>query len=138
MRRRSSVLLVAITLAACGSSPRESEDAPAAAMEATGAATSPIARSPTTAALPSVLPNEDFQLYTHCGVNGAMIDGVWWHLTPALSDGNGNPPVGWGNPYQSGVLQFDESTAIFPETRRRNDRRREQNARSRTRANSGS
>jgi hypothetical protein len=43
-----------------------------------------------------------------------MIDGVWWHPTRALSDGNGNPPAGWGNPYQSGVLQFiDESTAIF-------------------------
>ncbi len=71
--------------------------------------------TPTTTTLPLALPEESFVLYTHCGINGAMIHGVWWRSTSALvDDGNGNPPSGWGNPFQSGVLQFlDGRTAVF-------------------------
>ena len=70
--------------------------------------------APTTTTLPSAPPDKQFELYTHCGINGAMIDGVWWRSASALNDGNSNPPLGWGNPYQSGVLQFlDGSTAVF-------------------------
>jgi hypothetical protein len=55
----------------------------------------------------------DYALYTHCGIEWARIDGVWWRTEP-LDDGNGNPPRGWGNPYDSGQLHIvDETTAIY-------------------------
>ena len=58
-----------------------------------------------------------FSLYTHCGVNGAMINGIWWDAVPVLSDHNGNPPPTWGNPSQDGVLHYTSaSTAVFTAT----------------------
>jgi hypothetical protein len=33
--------------------------------------------------------------------------GVFWRATRPLSDGNGNPPPGWGNPFQEGRLAFE-------------------------------
>ena len=55
----------------------------------------------------------DYALYTHCGIEWTRIDGVWWRTDP-LDDGNGNPPPGWGNPYDSGELHVvDETTAIY-------------------------
>ena len=56
----------------------------------------------------------DFDLYTHCGINGLMIAGRWWQADPPLNDGQGNPPTGWGNPYQPGTLRLvDQETAVF-------------------------
>lgn len=56
----------------------------------------------------------DFDLYTHCGINGTMIAGRWWQADPPLSDGHGNPPTGWGNPSQPGTLRMvDQETAVF-------------------------
>jgi hypothetical protein len=49
---------------------------------------------------------EAYNLYTHCGITWARIDGRWWRATRPLSDGAGNPPAGWGNPFQHGVLTF--------------------------------
>lgn len=58
-----------------------------------------------------------FSLYTHCGVNGAMINGIWWKAVPVLSDRNGNPPPTWGNPSQNGGLHYtSDSTAVFTAT----------------------
>lgn len=55
-----------------------------------------------------------YSLYTHCGIGWAQIDGAWWRSHTPLSDGNGNPPAGWGNPFQTGTLTFDnQSTAKF-------------------------
>lgn len=55
----------------------------------------------------------DYGLYTHCGIEWARIDGVWWR-TPPLDDGNANPPPGWGNPYDAGRLVIDtETTATY-------------------------
>ena len=45
-----------------------------------------------------------YQLYTHCGIEWAKIDGTFWRAKQPLSDGSGNPPAGWGNPYQNGTL----------------------------------
>jgi hypothetical protein len=45
-----------------------------------------------------------YRLYTHCGIKWAKIDGTFWRATHPLSDGSGNPPAGWGNPYQDGTL----------------------------------
>jgi hypothetical protein len=54
-----------------------------------------------------------YQLYTHCGIEWARIGGTFWRTTP-MSDGNGNPPTGWGNPFQAGTLSFrNRTTARF-------------------------
>jgi hypothetical protein len=66
------------------------------------------------AAPPEVGSSRPFDLYTHCGVLGADIDGVWFAADPPLTDGDGNPPDGWGNPYQPGTLTLASSTeAVF-------------------------
>ena len=50
-----------------------------------------------------------FQLYTHCGLDwpaAVDFDGSFWDPTgpgPA-SDGNGNPPRGYGDPLDDGVM----------------------------------
>jgi hypothetical protein len=60
---------------------------------------------------------EPYELYTHCGIEWAKIDGTMWRARPALSDGSGNPPPGWGNPSQKGTLTFvDTETAVFTST----------------------
>ena len=59
-------------------------------------------------------PGAFFQIQTHCGVNGAIIDGHWWAADPALTNGEGSPPTGWADPVQSGNLErLDLDTAIF-------------------------
>jgi hypothetical protein len=53
-------------------------------------------------------------LFTHCGVFGTDIGGVWFAADPPLVEGAGNPPPGWDNPYQRGtvtLLTADE--AVF-------------------------
>ena len=42
-------------------------------------------------------------LYTHCGVTGAVVEGVTWLADPPL--GTDNPPPGWGNPFTAGSWQ---------------------------------
>ena len=51
-----------------------------------------------------------YTLLTHCGIEWAKIDGTFWRATRPLSDGNGNPPPGWGNPSQQGTLTFTNPT----------------------------
>ncbi|HLY50179.1 MAG TPA: hypothetical protein VKR21_13375 [Solirubrobacteraceae bacterium] len=45
-----------------------------------------------------------YRLYTHCGIKWAKIDNTFWRATQPPSDGSGNLPSGWGNPYQAGTL----------------------------------
>lgn len=56
-------------------------------------------------------------LYTHCGVEWAPVDGVWWQTDP-LDDGNANPPAGWGNPFDAGTLtvQADDTATYTSDT----------------------
>lgn len=55
-----------------------------------------------------------YQLYTHCGIEWAKIDGTFWRAKQPLSDGSGNPPAGWGNPFENGTLVFlTPTTAKF-------------------------
>ncbi len=55
-----------------------------------------------------------YRLYTHCGVRWAYFDGRWWEATPPVTDGSGNPPRGWGNPYDVGSFRkADEDFAVF-------------------------
>ena len=58
---------------------------------------------------PGVEPGEryDYVLYTHCGVEWAPVDGVWWRTDP-LGVAIGSPPDGWGNPLDAGTLTVDD------------------------------
>lgn len=51
-----------------------------------------------------------YLLYTHCGIKWAKIRGRFWRAERPLSDGEGNPPAGWGNPFQAGTLTFRSRT----------------------------
>jgi len=58
--------------------------------------------------------SEPYQLYTHCGIRWAKFHGTYWKTSQLLSDGQGNPPAGWGNPFQAGILTFTSpTTAVF-------------------------
>ena len=55
-----------------------------------------------------------YQLYTHCGINEARIGNRYFEAVHPLSDGQGNPPSGWGNPYQPGTMTLlSPATALF-------------------------
>jgi hypothetical protein len=90
VRRLAAALLAAfgLALAGCGG---ESTDGGTTA-------TPPPAASPSAAAQP-------FQLYTRCGVTFAQFAGQTWYADPPLSDGQGNPPPGFGNPTDRGSIR---------------------------------
>ena len=45
-----------------------------------------------------------YRLLTHCGIVATWWNGKWWDAAPPQHDGNGNPPPGWDNPHQDGVM----------------------------------
>lgn len=51
-----------------------------------------------------------YDLYTHCGVLVVTINGTTYYADPPLSDGNANPPAGWGNPYDHGQITLTTAT----------------------------
>jgi hypothetical protein len=54
-----------------------------------------------------------FDLYTHCGIHGADVAGVWFAADPPLVDEFG-PPAGWDDPYQRGTLRLESADeAVF-------------------------
>lgn len=58
-----------------------------------------------------------YWLYTHCGIAWAKIADTFWRATHPRSDGSGNPPAGWGNPYQQGrLVMLGRRTARFDST----------------------
>ena len=87
-----SVMVSTIPLAGCASS---------------GTGTNGNARD-TNIAL-SVGTSAPYDLYTHCGVLSASINGQIFYAIPALTDGFGNPPPGWGNPYDGGEITLQSS-----------------------------
>jgi hypothetical protein len=56
-----------------------------------------------------------FELYTHCGIHELRTDdGRYFERAGGpLTDGSGNPPPGWDNPYQSGQLVVTDDAAVF-------------------------
>jgi hypothetical protein len=55
-----------------------------------------------------------YDLYTHCGISEARFQDRYYELVPPLQDGHGNPPAGWGNPYQQGTLTpLSETEVLF-------------------------
>ena len=93
--RQATAALAAGLLAGCAS--------------AAGPAAAPAARTTTTT--PKPVP---YNLYTHCGIDYAQVGNRYYEATPPLSDGSGNPPPGWGNPYQPGTMTVISATqAVF-------------------------
>lgn len=45
-----------------------------------------------------------YALYTHCGIHEARVGHTYYVADDPLDDGHGNPPAGWGNPYQQGTM----------------------------------
>ncbi len=59
-----------------------------------------------------------YELPTHCGVDEARLNGRYYEAVTPLSDGNGNPPSGWDNPFQAGVMTVTSAqTAVFTDDR---------------------
>ena len=86
-------------LAGCGSGPA----APV---------TSPVRQSGTAA--PAARSHQPYQLYTHCGIDEARIGSRYFEAVHPLSDGQGNPPPGWGNPFQQGTItMLSPAEAVF-------------------------
>jgi hypothetical protein len=55
-----------------------------------------------------------YNLYTHCGVSEARVGGQYYVAVHPLSDGAGNPPAGWENPYDAGTMTLVSATeAVF-------------------------
>jgi len=85
----------AVVLAACGSGLASQAALPA---------------RPSTAAGPA----QPYQLYTHCGIDEARIGHRYFEAAHPLSDGQGNPPPGWSNPYQQGTMTLlSPAEAVF-------------------------
>jgi|HubBroStandDraft_2_1064218.scaffolds.fasta_scaffold95917_2 hypothetical protein len=98
MRRAILLALAASALAACGSSPP-------------GQVAKPAAHSPAVVTAGSPHP---YQLYTHCGIDEARMGTRYFKAVTPLSDGHGNPPPGWGNPFQRGTMTtLSPTTALF-------------------------
>jgi len=53
-----------------------------------------------------------YRLYTHCGVLYADLNGTRYYADPPLSDGHGDPPRGWGNPFDEGTLTIVDANTI--------------------------
>jgi hypothetical protein len=101
--RRGGPLLAgafaAVILTACGngSAPRTTALADPAATAAVGAGLA-----------------QPYRLYTHCGIAEARIGNRYFEAVHPLTDGQGNPPPGWGNPFQQGTMtQLSPSVAVF-------------------------
>lgn len=61
---------------------------------------------------------QPFELYTHCGLDRSLIrfDGSFWGAQGPgpLSDGSGNPPPGFGNPFDHGsIARTSVDAAVF-------------------------
>ena len=88
-----------------GSASGSSAEAAAGAAGADGALGVP---SPADVGIPYA-----YDLYTHCGVLGADVAGVWFAAAPPLVEEFG-PPAGWDDPYQRGTLTLEsEDVAVF-------------------------
>lgn len=75
-----------------------------------------------------------FRLYTHCGLKypiGPDFDGSFWDSTGAADDGSGNPPPGFGNPFDNGTMtllsanlaEYRSSQGVMMRFTRHNGRR---------------
>jgi hypothetical protein len=93
------VIVVALVLAACDTGTAAHVTKPA---------------GPAHTAVTPVGSAQPYRLYTHCGIDEARIGSRYYQAVHPLSDGQGNPPAGWGNPYQQGTMTLlSPSKAVF-------------------------
>jgi hypothetical protein len=97
----------------------------AAALVVLAACSSEPPPPPTVSATPAQPPPIDgagdwvqFELYTHCGLDRSVIefDGEHWEARGPgpLNDGSGNPPAGFGNPFDDGwIVRIDVEEAGY-------------------------
>jgi hypothetical protein len=87
----------------------------AGVLAACASASSPAPVPATATAARTTAPKPvPYNLYTHCGIDYVQVGNRYYTVTPPLSDGSGNPPPGWGNPYQPGTLTLVSPTqAVF-------------------------
>jgi hypothetical protein len=58
-----------------------------------------------------------YNLYTHCGISEVRVGNKYYTAVRPLSDGSGNPPPGWANPYQAGTMTLVSATeAVFTDS----------------------
>ncbi|MFJ8581342.1 hypothetical protein [Micromonospora sp. NPDC093277] len=88
-RRSATTLAVLMSLATVGCTSSTAPDEAPAGTTGVGKTSAEVA----------------FDLRTHCGIDEARFEGRYYEAVHPLSDGSGNPPDGWGNPYQSGTMQ---------------------------------
>jgi hypothetical protein len=94
-----ATVIVVCGVGACGTGSPKQHDSDARTPPAL--ATAPVSTRP-------------YRLYTHCGIDEARIGSRYFTAVHPLSDGSGNPPPGWGNPYQQGTMTLASSTtAVF-------------------------
>jgi len=91
-------LVTGVAVAACAASPniggtRQEVSPTAAVAKAAPGKTAPVP--------PKSMP---YNLYTHCGISWVRVGGKYYTAVRPLSDGSGNPPAGWANPYQQGTI----------------------------------
>jgi hypothetical protein len=68
----------------------------------------------TTGATPSPGQSVPYDLYTHCGIDEALVGTVYFEAQTPLDDGSGNPPDGWDSPSQRGTMTLTSATrAVF-------------------------
>lgn len=72
----------------------------------------PQGNVPTNTTTPAV-SSVPFALFTHCGIYEARVQDTFFAAVQPLDDGHGNPPAGWGNPYQSGTITVEGQSAVF-------------------------
>ena len=74
----------------------------------------PPAAQPAVTATAAARSPQSYQLYTHCGIAEARLGNRYFEAVRPLSDGTGNPPPGWGNPYQAGTMTLvSPAEAVF-------------------------
>lgn len=71
----------------------------------------PAAPAPETVV--SASSSSPYQLFTHCGIHEIFLHGTYFATDHVLDDGYGNPPEGWGNPYQAGTITITGAEAVF-------------------------
>ncbi|WP_411108398.1 hypothetical protein [Streptomyces sp. c-19] len=118
MTRRTGHVVLAFALAAgvltgCATTGRGTEAGRATPPVRATSAAPAAPTAPSDRATPAVRTML-FDLYTHCGIDEARIGSTYFEAETPLSDGSGNPPDGWGNPYQRGTMTLKSATeAVF-------------------------
>ena len=106
----AGLLATACASSANSSACRAGQETGRTAAGATGGSAPPSSSASAANSMP-------YDLYTHCGIDEARINGRFYEAAKPLSDGNSNPPPGWGNPYQHGTMTLAwPSEAVFTDS----------------------